>query len=49
MPLGSFLPGELHEMDTKVKWEHGLNKESVVLSVVQSVISTRAGHKEVQA
>lgn len=40
---------ELHEMDTEVKWEHRLNNESVVLSVALSVISTRAGHKEVQA
>lgn len=32
-------------MDTEVKREHGLNNESVVVSV----ISTRAGHKGVQA
>lgn len=49
MQLGSFLPRELHERDPKVKWEHGVNNKSVVLGVVQSAISTHAGHKEVQA
>lgn len=49
MQLCSFLHRALHEMDTEVNLEHGFNNESVVLSAVQSVISTCAGHKEVQA
>lgn len=36
-------------MDSEVKSEHGLNNESAILGVVQGVISTRAGYKEVQA
>lgn len=45
MQLGSFFPGELHEMDTKVM---DLTR-NLSFSVQCSVISTHAGHKEVQA
>lgn len=48
MQIAAGFPRELHEIDTQVKHEHGLNNVSVILSVVQGVISTRAGHKEVQ-